>query len=72
MSEIERILDRERRLLCLETTATKWYLRDAEAAEAWLQKSPLDEEARRKVRTPSPRRRGAAGAARLRADDVPR
>lgn len=68
----ERILDPERRLACLETTATRWYRRDAEAAEAWLQKSPLDEEARRKVRTPSPRRRRAAGAARSRANDVPR
>jgi len=68
----ERILDPERRLACFETTATRWYRRDAEAAEAWLQKSPLDEEARRKVRTPSPKRRRAASAARSRANDVPR
>ena len=68
----ERILDPARQLACLETTATQWYRRDAEAAVAWLQKSPLNEEARRKVQTPPSRRRRAAGAARSRANDVPR
>ncbi len=60
----ERIFDEQRRLACLEQAANRWYQRDAVAAETWLQQSPLDEEARRKVRMPpeKPRRkRGPAG-----------
>lgn len=58
----ERILGRERRLGCLKTAATQWYRQDAPAAEAWLQQSPLDEEARRAVRTPPPKRQRRPGA----------
>jgi hypothetical protein len=46
----ERILDSERRLRCVDLVVPKWYQRDAVAAEAWLQQSPLDEEARRAAR----------------------
>ncbi len=46
----ERILDSARRQRCLESSASRWYARDALAAEAWLQQSALDEEARSKVR----------------------
>jgi hypothetical protein len=58
----ERILDSERQLSCLVPAATQWFQKDPEAAEAWLQQSPLDEEARRAARTPPkkkkrPRRR---------------
>jgi len=49
----ERILDSEPRLRCFNRAAPKWYQRDAVAAEAWLQQSPLDEEARRAARTPT-------------------
>jgi hypothetical protein len=52
----ERILDEGRRLACLKKTAAQWYQRDAVAAEAWLQQSPLDEAARAKVRTPPKKR----------------
>jgi hypothetical protein len=48
----ERILDPARRQRCLETTARGWYMRDAMAAEVWLQHSPLDDETRAKVRRP--------------------
>jgi hypothetical protein len=53
----ERILTSDRRLRCLAPAAAKWYQRDAVAAETWLQQSPLDEEARRIVRTPPEERR---------------
>ncbi len=52
----ERLIDEQRRLRCLEKAAGQWYRRDAIAAEAWLQESPLDEEARRKVRAPAEKR----------------
>jgi len=48
----ERILDERRRLRCLESAAANWYQRDPEAADVWLEQSPLDEEARRVARTP--------------------
>ena len=60
----ERVHDEKRRLGCLSKAAARWYQRDAVAAETWLQRSPLDEEARRKVRTPpkkTPQRRGPRG-----------
>ncbi len=66
----ERILDPARRQRCLESSAKSWYARDAPAAEAWLQQSPLDEEARSNVRKPArrqapgPRRPRGAGRAR--------
>ncbi len=61
----ERVADEKRRLGCLKRAATRWYKRDAEAAEAWLEQSPLDEAARSAVREPpSPRRRSPAGARR--------
>jgi hypothetical protein len=53
----ERIFNEGRRLACLKKMGAKWYLRDAVAAETWLQQSPLDEEARRAVRTPPEKRR---------------
>jgi len=53
----ERILDGESRLGCLKKTASLWHQRDAEAAEAWLQDSPLDEQAREFVRTPPKNKR---------------
>ena len=46
----ERILDSERQLRCLKPAAAKWFQRDPTAAEAWLEQSPLDEEARRTAR----------------------
>jgi len=48
----ERILDSERQLGCLKPAAAKWFQRDAAAAEAWLQQSPLDEAARSAARKP--------------------
>jgi hypothetical protein len=48
----ERILDEERRLACFKKAASKWYSRDAIAAETWLQQSPLDEAARSAARAP--------------------
>jgi tetratricopeptide (TPR) repeat protein len=48
----ERILDSERQLRCLKPAAVKWFQRDAAAAEAWLQQSPLDEAARSAARKP--------------------
>jgi hypothetical protein len=57
----ERVLDPERRLGCLKTAATHWYRQDAVMAEAWLQQSPLDEEARRAVRTPPAKRQRRRG-----------
>jgi hypothetical protein len=68
----ERALDEKQRLHCFRVAAALWYQRDAIAAEAWLQDSPLDEKARSAVRKP-PRKRpvlraleesgGAKGAA---------
>jgi hypothetical protein len=53
----ERIQDGTRQQGCLESTAKKWYAQDAVAAETWLQQSPLDDEARRRVRKiPGPKR----------------
>jgi hypothetical protein len=46
----ERILDAARRQRCLASGASRWYAKDALAAEAWLQTSSLDEEARSQVR----------------------
>lgn len=46
-----RIVEPERRQRCLESSARSWYATDAVAAEAWLQQSELDEEARERVRT---------------------
>jgi hypothetical protein len=66
----ERILGSERRLSCFQAVASEWYEMDAEAAETWLQQSPLSEEARRAVRTPPKKRKRARPAARApRADD---
>jgi hypothetical protein len=48
----ERLLDSKHRLHCLESAAAMWYQRDPDAAEKWLEQSPLDEEARRTARTP--------------------
>ena len=61
----ERIVALDLQYGCLKVTASAWYQKDAVAAESWLQASPLDEEARRVVRTPKSnldRARGAAGA----------
>ena len=59
----ERISDPQHRNGCLRAAAIQWYRVDAVAAEAWLQQSPLDEEARSAVRRPPERgkrvRRGA-------------
>jgi hypothetical protein len=52
----ERVLEARQRLHCLKKVASLWYQRDALAAETWLQQSPLDEEARRAVRTPPKKR----------------
>ncbi|MBW2716552.1 MAG: hypothetical protein JRD03_10770 [Deltaproteobacteria bacterium] len=46
----ERIHDSSRQQKCLESTAHSWYGRNPVAAEAWLQKSSLDDEARGRVR----------------------
>jgi hypothetical protein len=51
----ERISDPKRRNGCLRTAAMQWYRIDAQAAEAWLQDSPLDEGARSGVRNPPER-----------------
>jgi len=64
----ERLFDAPRKLRCLEQAANSWYQRDAVAAETWLQQSPLDEEARRKVRMPPENRRTKRGPARRHAD----
>ncbi|HEY5657481.1 MAG TPA: hypothetical protein VIY27_06800 [Myxococcota bacterium] len=53
----ERILEPKRRTGCLRGAAMQWYRVDAAAAEAWLQQSPLDEEARSAVRKPPKRRK---------------
>jgi hypothetical protein len=62
----QRIQDPARRQSCLESTARSWYARNAVEAEAWLQQSPLDEEARRGVRRapnliPPGQRKGGPG-----------
>jgi len=54
----ERIHDPSRRQKCLESTVKSWYGRDAVAAESWLQKSSLDDEARRRVRKVTGQQRG--------------
>jgi len=65
LSWCERIQDPARRRACLEPAAKRWYGWDAVAAETWLQRSPLDEEARSAVRrsaelqVPAGRRRRA-------------
>ena len=64
----ERIFDEQRKLACLEQAANSWYQRDAVAAETWLQQSPLDEDARRKVRMPPENRRSKRGPAARRAE----
>ncbi len=46
----ERVEDSARQQSCLESTATRWYAKDAVAAETWLQQSSLDDEARSRVR----------------------
>jgi hypothetical protein len=46
----ERIRDEARRSRCLVSGASRWYARDAVAAESWLQTSALDEEVRSQVR----------------------
>jgi hypothetical protein len=66
----ERILDPARRQRCLESSARIWYVQDAVAAEAWLQQSPLDEEARSEVRGPA--RQRPAGPRRPRGPGRPR
>jgi hypothetical protein len=60
----ERIPDSERRRGCLETAADHWYERDPVAAEAWLQQSELDEDARREVRAPPAKRQRRKGGPR--------
>ena len=50
LSWCERILDGTRRQRCLSSGASRWYAKDALAAESWLQTSSLDEEARSQVR----------------------
>jgi hypothetical protein len=45
-----RIEAEDRQQSCLESVAAGWYAQDAVAAETWLQQSPLDEEARSRVR----------------------
>ena len=55
----ERLHAAKLRLGCLGKAAGEWYQRDPVAAESWLQTSPLDEEARRKARTPPKKRRKA-------------
>jgi hypothetical protein len=46
----ERIRDETRRGRCVVSGASRWYAKDAVAAESWLQTSALDEEARSVVR----------------------
>ncbi len=46
----ERIHEPSPQQECLESTAKSWYGRDSVAAESWLQKSSLNDEARRRVR----------------------
>jgi hypothetical protein len=52
ISWAESIRDESLREASLEAVATPWYRREPEAAEAWLQQSPLSEEAREAVRHP--------------------
>ena len=52
----ERVHDDTRRLAALERAGSGWYRRDAEAAEAWLLESPLDDDARERVRQAPGRR----------------
>jgi hypothetical protein len=57
----ERILDATRRRGCLKTVATRWYRKDAAAAEAWLASSSLDEATRNQVRASANRPRAQRG-----------
>ena len=57
----EGIRDEARALRCRVDAASRWYQRDAKAAEAWLAESPLDEGARRQVRMPPRARRTGPG-----------
>jgi hypothetical protein len=50
LGRCERIRDTARRQSCLESTAKSWYAQDPVAAERWLQRSSLDDEARSRVR----------------------
>jgi len=69
----ERIQDGARQRGCLESAAKKWYAQDAVAAETWLQQSPLDEEARSRVReTPKPEKQKRRDPRRPRAGGGPR
>ena len=63
LSWAERIQDETLRLSSLEAVATRWHRREASAAEAWLEQSPLDEAARRRVRESPPLRRRQRGNA---------
>jgi len=68
----ERIQDTARQQSCLESTAKSWYAQDAVAAETWLQQSPLDDEARSRVRkTPRPQGQQRRGPRRPRAAGDP-
>jgi hypothetical protein len=68
----ERILDAERRTGCFRAVAKSWFGRDAVAAEAWLQQSPLDEETRNQVRRLAEHRQRTRGSQRRRAEGGPR
>jgi hypothetical protein len=57
----ERLLDPDRGQRCFSAVSTRWYRQDTAAAEEWLQQSPLDEEARSKVRTRAKLGRGPQG-----------
>lgn len=57
LSFADRLEDEARRLSVLERAAGRWYGRDKEAAEAWLEQSPLDEPARERARDTSMRKR---------------
>lgn len=57
VSFAERLEDETQRLAALERAAGHWYSRDKEAAEAWLEQSPLDEPARERARDTSLRQR---------------
>jgi hypothetical protein len=57
----ERIEGAEEREIVLVEVARAWRERDAAATEAWLLESQLSEEAREKVRAPSPNGQSAKG-----------
>jgi hypothetical protein len=52
----ERIEDEEKRKRAVVTILRRWRDRDEAAAEAWLERSSLSEEAREEVRAPAPQR----------------